>query len=247
LTARRPGVRTVATLVALVGAAFFAILGSAQSQTATPAVSARSTSAAQATSKIAFIREPLNSGYGGVLWIMNPGGSGHRKLAPAHPGMRWSPDGQKIFFVGSGRIADSHIYVMNADGSGLQRLLTSPAPGRCDGRARWNSGPAWSPDGRAIAFTRSSCGPSYSEIYVMNADGSGQRRLTPRGSDLRVGLDDQDRRPSWSPDGRRIAFVSERDGQAEIYVMNPDGSGQRNLTRTRGWQERWHAWSPAQK
>jgi hypothetical protein len=122
LTARRPGVRTVATLVALVGAAFFAILGSAQSQTATPAVSARSTSAAQATSKIAFIREPLNSGYGGVLWIMNPGGSGHRKLAPAHPGMRWSPDGQKIFFVGSGRIADSHIYVMNADGSGLRRL-----------------------------------------------------------------------------------------------------------------------------
>jgi Tol biopolymer transport system component len=80
----------------------------------------------------------------------------------------------------------------------------------------------------------------------MNADGSGQRRLTPRGSDLRAGLDDQDRRPSWSPDGRRIAFVSERDGNNEVYVMNADGSGQRNLTRTRGWHERWLAWSPEQ-
>jgi TolB protein len=386
------------TLVGLVGVALFALLGrSAQSQTESPALSARSSvSAGALSSKIAFIREPP-WGYAGVLWIMNPDGSGQRKLAPAHPGMRWSPDGQKIVFVGSGRIADSHIYVMNADGSGLQRL-TSPAPGRCDGQGQWNSSPAWSPDGRAIAFTRSYCGRRYSEepahvhriyvmnadgseqrmlarnptdfhttelawsprgdkiafvsrrdgnleiyvmnpdgseqqrltrntvrdsnpvwspdgrriafesnwqlwvmnadgsaqrrltrngarnlapawspggrriaferrigrvqstdwcsgcgtarafeVHVMNADGSGQRRLTPRGPDLRAGLDDQDRRPGWSPDGRRIAFISKRDGQTEVYVMNADGSGQRNLSRTRGWQERWFAWSPAQK
>jgi Tol biopolymer transport system component len=53
--------------------------------------------------------------------------------------------------------------------------------------------------------------------------------------------------PSWSPDGRRIAFATKRDVNNEIYVMNSDGSGQRNLTRTPRWQERWAAWSPAQK
>ncbi len=57
----------------------------------------------------------------------------------------------------------------------------------------------------------------------MNADGSGQRRLTQRGEPAKL---------AWSPDGDKIAFVSRRDGDAEIYVMNADGSGQRRLTRT---------------
>ena len=69
----------------------------------------------------------------------------------------------------------------------------------------------------------------------MNADGSGQRRLT------RAPRDDFD--PAWSPDGRKIAFVSERDGNPEIYVMNTDGSGQRNLTRSPA-DDRLVAWSP---
>jgi Tol biopolymer transport system component len=56
----------------------------------------------------------------------------------------------------------------------------------------------------------------------MNADGSGVTRLTDD--------PDSDKSPSWSPDGARIAFVSDRDGNWEIYVMNADGSGQTNLT-----------------
>jgi TolB protein len=70
----------------------------------------------------------------------------------------------------------------------------------------------------------------------MNADGSGQHRLTAQGA-----------QPGWSPDGQKIAFMTERDGNPEIYTMNADGSGQRNLTRTRGPKESGLVWSPATK
>ncbi len=59
----------------------------------------------------------------------------------------------------------------------------------------------------------------------MNADGSGQRNLTRSPADVYYSS------AAWSPDGRKMAFVSDRDGNGEIYVMNADGSAQRRLTR----------------
>ena len=81
-------------------------------------------------------------------------------------------------------------------------------------------GPFWSPDGSRIAFT--SQRDRNDEIYVMDADGSNQRRLTNDPA--------QEWWSSWSPDGSRIAFVSNRDGNNEIYVMDADGSNQQRLT-----------------
>ena len=95
---------------------------------------------------------------------------------------------------------------MNADGSGQRRLT---------GDARFPAAPAWSPNGRQIAFEGGSGAPS--SVYVVNADGSGQRRLARNG-----------RAPAWSPDGRTIAFFSD----SKIYLMNADGSEHRQLTKT---------------
>ena len=80
--------------------------------------------------------------------------------------------------------------------------------------------PAWSPDGTKIAFTSDRDG--IPKIYVMNADGTNQTRITDNPA--------SDEAPAWSPDGSKIAFTSDRDGNPEIYVMNADGTDQTRLT-----------------
>jgi TolB protein len=107
------------------------------------------------------------------------------------------------------------IYVMNAaDGSNQTRLSTDDANNK-DYR------PDWSPDGTKIAFTSYRDGNF--DIYVMNADGSGQTNISNNPVD--------DFGPDWSPDGTKIAFTSYRDGNFDIYVMNSaDGSNQTRLS-----------------
>jgi Tol biopolymer transport system component len=152
----------------------------------------------------------------------------------------WSPNWRKVAFVRAraGRYRNSDIYVMNADGSRRRRLTRSPQ----------NDGdPVWSPDGRRLAFVRVRGGRS--DIYLVNADGSGLRRLAhaiafrpmPGAPSSGFGAN-----PAWSPDGRKIAFMSNRDGTDDIFVVNADGSGLRNLTRSQGhdrtreWKGREH-------
>jgi Tol biopolymer transport system component len=223
---RRNG--AIVTLVALVGVTIFALFGSgAQSQTASPASSASSSvPAATATPRIAFISEPPRFGRqaAGGLSVVNADGSGKQRLTSAgYSTPAWSPDGRKIAF-GAGK---SNVWVMNADGS--EPLNLTPDPGASD------SDPVWSPDGRRIAFLRQwshrgkrGRSPWEFEVYVMNADGSGQRRLARHATSNFA--------PAWSPDGRKLAFVSDPDpgdphGPFGVSVVNADGSGQRNLTR----------------
>jgi Tol biopolymer transport system component len=130
----------------------------------------------------------------------------------------WSPDGARIAFV-SDRTGFAQVFVMDANGSNQTSLTTGSSQ---------NQEPNWSPDGRRIAWGSTRDG-NY-EIYTMDAedldnDGHGDNvvRLT------NTSASDYD--PSWSPDGSRIAFLSDRDGNNEIYVMDADGGYQVNLTQ----------------
>ena len=132
----------------------------------------------------------------------------------------WSPDGRRIAFVSirdsdlSYVLPNSDIYAVNEDGTELVRLTNND---------RVNRTPAWSPDGRRIAFS-SSRGHAHSSIYAMSADGS---EITPLS---RGGV------PVWSPDGGRIAFADYPgdgdiiEGDTEIYTVSADGSGWTQLT-----------------
>ncbi len=140
----------------------------------------------------------------------------------------WSPDGARLTFS-SDADGDDDVYIVNADGSGLANLTNNAAIIDRD--------PAWSPDGRAIVFASDRDGPGQTELYRMNADGTGIIRLTDAGG--------SSFRPAWSPDGRWIVFVSDRARDADLYVMNADGSDEHLLTRDDGSAEdRDPAWSP---
>jgi len=134
----------------------------------------------------------------------------------------WSRDGTRLAFT-SDRDGNREIYVMNVDGSQVERLTTNDA---IDTTVRW------SPDGR-IAFDSNRSGEF--KLYVMNADGSGVRRLTSEAG--------QEGTAEWSPDGRQIAFTSDRDGNREIYRMTDDGSNVRRLTNDPAVDD-WPRWSP---
>ena len=167
----------------------------------------------------------------------------------------WSPDGSRLAFT-SNRDGNPELYVMNADGTDVQRLTDNPAI---------DTSPTWSPTGAQIAFTSDRSGRP--QIYLVGVDGTGLRRITfesycdrPTWSpapfneiayssktgpvhDIKIfelstrevrqitfGIGSNES-PSYSPNGRHLAFTSNRSGEKQIYTIARDGRNLRRITR----------------
>ena len=177
--------------------------------------------------KIAF--QSLRDASGEIYTVSPIGGTANRITFPTGGNVQaaYSPDGSRIAFNKGG---DIHVMVasgLESDGTGSRRLTSMGGD---------ESEPTWSADGTRIAFLsdtsewKGQTDPLTTdpEIWVMNADGSGQHPITENTS--------SERDPAWSPTGNMIAFVDERgdepfnDTDSNVYVMDADGTDQRNIT-----------------
>jgi len=190
------------------------------------------------------------------IYLIDPDGTNVRQLTEIEDNgfAALSPNGKKIVFD-SNRLRlptepnnTSDLFLMNTDGTEQTYLIRG-------------SSATWSPDSKNIAYHASASGEglpikpdpgaatSDSDIFVANVDDllasvAGSQNITNNGSDT---IDDD---PDWSPDGTKIAFTSHPPSDnpinpihAEIYVINPDGTGLTRLTFN-NYEERAPSWSP---
>ena len=193
----------------------------------------------------------------GAIFTIGVNGKGERRVTRPPAGATdfqpdWSPDGSEIVFERQFEDKPYEIWSVEQGGSDPHQIdLECPVPEDqiCD-----VSSPAWSPDGRRIAFNQAYGKLKYingdewievGALSVADADGSNLRQLTQ----LRRPTSSEDLQPVWSPDGTRIAFVRlnstarPRNGQA-IFVVNADGTGLRQVTPWRLDAGDHPDWSP---
>jgi TolB protein len=158
------------------------------------------------------------------IYVLTLATGAFRRLT-RHPGIdtepSWSPTGRDIAFV-SDRAGSPHLFVMDAEGGNVRQLTS----------AGFHTQPRWSPKGETIVYTTRQ---ATHDLWAINPDGSNARRLTGGPGD--------NQGATWSPDGRHLAFQSNRLGTWQLFSMLTDGSEQAPITKGSG-EYTSPSWSP---
>jgi TolB protein len=160
-----------------------------------------------------------------AIYVVRPDGTGLKRLGAGRGEQTepsWSPDGKRIAFAAG---PTERIEVMNADGTGIHAITGNQ--GEIE--------PAWSPVGNWIVYVRKSNIMSIRELWLVHPDGTGKHQLTYLGGSAS--------KPTWSPDGKRIAFADNAKGSFGIYTIRLGGKGVRRLTNSSS-DDFEPAWSP---
>ncbi len=169
--------------------------------------------------------DPTGTGYDGIF-VIRVDGTDEHAVNPAGGGLfpAWSPDGATIMFSSPRPDGREGLFTVRPDGTGLRDLAT------------YGEHVGWSPDGRQLLVDRNaSSGTQNWDIWIGAADATNLRQLTTATGD--------DHFAAWSPDGARVLFTTQRNGDDEVWVMNADGTGQQPVIGRPGTQS-GEGWLP---
>jgi Tol biopolymer transport system component len=153
------------------------------------------------------------------IWVMNADGSQPVQITASGVQPAFTPDGTRLVYDCGDCTGGQGIFLVKADGSDAPgtRLTTNPAG------YEGNTNPEVSPDGQTVTFVRKKAEGELQALFAVDIDGTDVDKLVPYRFNVFIKHD-------WAPDGDHIVFTSPIDGQANVYTIEPDGSGLAQLT-----------------